>query len=210
MTTTPKDIKSALAWRYATKVFDPARKLTDEQWSALESALVMSPSGYGLQPWKFVRVVTPELRSKLREAAYGQGQTTDASEFVMILAQTEITAAAVDRFIARTAEVRSASVESFAQFRQMLMGLVGRPDGFEWSARQAYLALGFLLSAAAAMGIDACPMEGIDMSAADKILGVPSGYRCVVGCALGFRGAGDKYATLPKVRYDPSEVVLAK
>lgn len=214
MSTSPKDIQSALSWRYATKVFDPAKKLTAEQWAALEATLVMSPSSYGLQPWKFVNVVSPQLRAKLREVSWGQSQITEASHLVVILSRTEMVQADVDNLISRTAEVRGMPIEKLKAYNDLIVGdLITGPRAAivsEWAARQAYIAFGFLMANAAAMGIDTCPIEGMDPASYDKLLPVPAGYRTLAACAIGFRGVGDKYATLPKVRYAPSEVVLTK
>jgi nitroreductase len=215
MTTPPKDIHAALAWRYATKIFDPAKKLTPEQWAALEATLVMSPSAYGLQPWKFVNVTNPALRAALRKEAHNQPSVTDASHLVVLLSLKKISKADVEHFIERVAEVRGTPIEKFQGYADMMMGdVVTGPRAAvasEWAARQAYIAFGFLMFAAAAMKIDACPIEGMDPAAFDKLLPVPEGYRTLAACALGFRDAAiDKYATLPKVRFPASEVVLTK
>jgi nitroreductase len=210
------EILAAQNWRYATKAFDPTRKLTPEQWHALEESLVLSPSSFGLQPWKFVNVVSPELRARLRPLTWNQTQVTDASHYVVFASRVDQTEADVDRFIARIAEVRGVTAESLEGYRQMMLGSVVngpvRAIASEWAARQTYIALGNLMTAAALMGIDTCPIEGIDDHAGyDRLLGLETlGYRTLAGCALGFRSPEDAYATHPKVRYPKDEVVLTR
>lgn len=119
----------------------------------------------------------------------------------------------VDDFIALTAKTRGAKVEDLKGYRDMMVGdFVKGPRSAiaaEWAARQAYIGLGQAMLAAAAKGIDACPLEGFDPAAYDKILGLPGkGLRAVVALAFGYRAADDKYASAPKVRLPVGEVVL--
>ena len=113
-------------------------------------------------------------------------------------------------FVARTAEVRGIATESLAGFRKMLVGSLIR-DTFpinEWATRQVYIALGQFMACAALMGIDACPMEGIDPAKYDSLLDLPAkGYVTSVACAVGYRAAEDKYAALPKVRFKHEDIV---
>src|SRR4051794_32594693 len=101
-------IVKQLNWRYATKKFDPARKIAAEDWRTLEQALVMAPSSYGLQPWKFFVVNDPAVRAKLKPAAWGQSQITDASHLVVLAIKKDLGAADVDQFIEHVAKVRNA------------------------------------------------------------------------------------------------------
>lgn len=202
----------ALNWRYATKAFDPARRIPDATWAALEQAVVLSPSSFGLQPYRLFVINDPATRAKLLPHAWGQKQVVDASHFVVFAARTDVKAADIDTFLQRTADVRGVSVESLAGYRGMMAGML-LSDGFKpiaphWAARQAYIALGNLMTTAALLGVDACPMEGFVPAEFDKILGLPEqGYTAAVVCALGYRAAEDKYASLPKVRFDPARLV---
>lgn len=209
---TPEALLRTQRWRYAVKAFDAARKIPDAAWKALEETLVLSPSSYGLQPWRFLVVTDPARRAALRPASWGQSQVTDASHYVVFTSRTGMDEADVDRFIARTAEVRGVPAEALAQYRGMMIGdVVKGPRSkhiADWAARQTYIALGNFMTSAAAIGVDTCPMEGIDPVKYDEILGLAgSGYRTVVACAAGYRSAADKYASAPKVRYAASEVV---
>ena len=202
-----------LNWRYATKQFDPARKISAQNWAALEQALVLSPSSGGLQPWRFVVVNDPALRAKLRAAGYGQAQITDASHLVVFTAKTDLTEADVDAHIKNISTTTGAPLEALAQFRGMLLGgLVQSQDAAgrqAWARNQAYIALGNLLTSAAVLGIDACPMEGFDRAQFDQILGLKDqGYTSAVIATVGYRAATDKYAEAPKVRFPKQQVLV--
>ena len=201
-----------LNWRYATKKFDPAKKIPDSDWAALEQALILTPTSYGLQPYKFLILTDPALRVRLVPASWGQTQPVDCSHYVVFAARAQNTEADVDRYIARMAEVRGAAPEALAGFKKVLMGdVVHGPRGqvaLEWAARQAYIALGNFMTSAALVGVDTCPMEGFEPAKYDEILGLPAqGFRAVVACAAGYRAADDKYAELPKVRFPASELI---
>src|SRR5436190_9675948 len=118
----PDTVLGQLRWRYATKKFDPARKIAPELWAKLEQAVVLAPSSYGLQPWTFVVVTDPEVRKKLHPVSYNQPQILDASHLVVFAAKNPPTPEDVDAYVARTAAVRGATVESLTGFRQMMLG----------------------------------------------------------------------------------------
>ena len=201
-----------LTWRYATKKFDPAGKIAAADWAALEQALILTPTSYGMQPYKFLILTDPALRAQLVPASWGQTQPVDCSHYVVFAARAQNTEADVDRYIARIAEVRGMPAEALAGFKKILMGdVVNGPRGqvaLEWAARQAYIALGNFMTAAALVGIDTCPMEGFEPAKYDEILGLPAqGFHAVVACAAGYRSADDNYAGLPKVRFHASELI---
>ena len=201
-----------LNWRYATKKFDPSKKIPASDWAALEQALILTPTSYGLQPYKFLILTDPALRARLVPASWGQTQPADCSHYVVFAARAQNTEADVDRYIARMAEVRGAASESLVGFKKVLMGDVVHGErgqvALEWASRQAYIALGNFMTAAAFVGVDTCPMEGFKPAKYDEILGLPAqGFRAVVACAAGYRAADDKYASLPKVRFPASELI---
>lgn len=201
-----------LRWRYAVKKFDPTRKIPAEDWATLEQALVLTPSSYGLQPWRFVVITDQEMKDRLVPISYGQRQVADASHVVVFAVHKPLSAAHVDRHIARTAEVQGVPTESLDRFKKMLLNsLVPPPPDFNiehWAALQAYIALGNFMTSAAMLGIDTCPMEGIVPDKYDELLGLPNeGYGTVVVGVAGYRAADDKYAALPKVRFPVEEVV---
>lgn len=201
-----------LQWRYAVKQFDPSRQIPAETWEALTDALVLAPSSFGLQPWKFLVVETPALRQELRVASWNQSQITDASKLVVLLGQRTMTEADIDRFLQSTSSARNQPLAALDGYRKVLVNFIqngwAAKDLAGWNTRQVYLALGQLLTSAAMLGVDACPMEGIDMAAYDSILGLAdSPFQTLCACTLGYRAATDKYATAPKVRYAKSAIL---
>ena len=202
-----------LNWRYATKAFDPTKKISASDWAALEQALILTPTSYGFQPYRFVVVTDPATREKLVPISWGQRQPADASHFVVFAAKETVNEADVDHYLARIVEVRGGSVDQLAQLKGMLVGdIVKGPRSawqHEWATRQAYIALGNFMTAAALLGIDTCPMEGIDPVKYDEVLGLAAtGYKTVVAAAAGYRAATDKYAVAPKVRFPAEELII--
>jgi nitroreductase len=201
-----------LNWRYATKQYDQARKISASDWATLEEALVLSPSSLGLQPWTFLVIDDPAVRAQLLLASYGQPQVVDASHLVVFATKYALGEADIDAHVQRMAETRHVSVESLAGLRAMaLRSIVQGMNEAErrvWATNQTYLALGNLVTSAALLGIDATPMEGFEKCRYDDILGLkPRGLATSVIAALGYRAAEDKYATAPKVRFAREDVV---
>lgn len=201
-----------LSWRYACKNFDPSRTISDADWRALEQALVLTPSSYGLQPWKFVVVTSPEVKAQLPAISWNQAQVRDGSHVVVFAARESLNEADIDRYLSRISAVRGTPIDSLAGFKQMMLGSFKNPPAgftpFGWAANQVYIALGNLMTCAAVMNIDACPMEGIVASKYDELLGLNgTGYKTVVACVLGYRAADDKYASQAKVRFAAADVV---
>jgi nitroreductase len=206
----PDTVLGQLRWRYATKKFDPARKIAPDLWAALEHAVVLSPSSTGLQPWRFVVVTDPDMRKRLHPAAYNQAQILDASHLVVFCGKAPPTIADADNHVANTAKVRGVAPESLEGFRKMVVGLASRPseEGAAWAARQTYIALGVFLTTAAMLGVDACPMEGFEPAKFDEILGLRAkGFASLALAAAGYRSPDDKYAALAKVRFPTDEMI---
>jgi nitroreductase len=207
----PNELLSALSFRYATKAFNPSKKIPTETWQAIEQSLVLTPSSFGLQPWKFLVIETPEIRENLKAASWGQGQVTDASHLVVFTVRTDLLATDIDSWIARLSEVQGTPAEALSGLSGMISSFSSRmsqPEQQAWNARQAYIALGQLMASAAVMGIDTCPLEGISPSDYDQILQLQgSGYTTVVACVLGYRSADDKYACMTKARFAAEKVI---
>ncbi|MFD0893341.1 NAD(P)H-dependent oxidoreductase [Luteolibacter ambystomatis] len=208
---TPDSIVTALRWRYATKVFDPARRIPAETWAALEQSLVLTPSSFGLQPWQFLVVENPAVRAELRAKSWGQGQVTDASHFVVFAARTDLSVEDISGWVARLAGVQGTTPETLAPMQGMIEGFVSsmpQEARHTWNVRQVYIALGQFMTTAALLGIDTCPMEGLDPNAYDQILGLEdSGYATAVACAVGYRSEDDHTARRPKARYEADNVI---
>ena len=211
----PQQLLQALEWRYATKVFDATKKIPAEVWTALEQNARPHPQrSYGLQPYHFLIVQDPAKRAGA--AAAFLGPEAGGGLFAFCGAdrphrhEGEADVTRLDFTHQRF--VRGMLSEVLQTYRDMMLGdVVHGARGkiaHEWATRQTYIALGNLMTAAAVLGVDACPMEGLVPAEYDKILHLQgTGYATVVACALGYRAASDKYAGLAKVRYPTSEVV---
>lgn len=209
---TPDQLVERLHWRYAVKKFDADKKVPADVWGALEQSLLLAPSSFGLQPWKFLVVEDRELRQQLRGASWGQAQVTDADRYVVLTALRTTTDDDVDRYLQHQCDVRGGEVEALKGYRDVIVGFLTKgwaaKDLFGWNARQAYIALGQLMTSAAALGVDTCPMEGIDMPAYDELLGLKdTRYATLCACAVGYRSADDKYADALKVRYPLDQII---
>ena len=201
-----------LNWRYATKKFDSTKKLSAEQLDELLKATQLAPSSVGLQSYKIIVVEDKAIREKLREAANGQSQITDASQLIIFASETRLDEAYIANYIDYVAEKREVARENLAGFEQMIKGNVNRlsdEQRIAWSNKQVYIALGVLLTAAAEMGIDACPMEGFNAAQFDEILGLKEKeLTTVVLAAVGFRSDEDSYSKLTKVRKPEEDLFI--
>lgn len=205
-------IVDALNWRYATKGFDTKKKVSPRDLNDLLEAARLAPTSYGLQPFRMILVKNPAIRAKLREAAWNQGQLVEASHIVVFAVKKGIDAAYVDQFVDLVAKTRKVKVETLKDYADMMKGTIAAksPEMLdEWSSRQAYIALGTMLLAAARAKIDACPMEGFDATKFDEILGLgDKGLRSIAVCALGYRTKTDAYAKMKKVRFAKKDMVI--
>jgi nitroreductase len=200
-----------LKWRYATKQFDLSKKIPGDLWDALEETLVLTPSSFGLQPWKFIVVSDPAVREKLKAASWNQGQVTDASHLVVFAVCTENTEPYVESYIQSIAQTRQqpADSPSLAGLKKMILDYSKTRPNFDWNARQAYIAIGSFMTSAALLGIDTCPLEGLDPQQYDEILGLrQKGLATVVACVAGYRASSDKYASLAKVRFPKDQLFI--
>ena len=206
----PETLVSALNWRYAVKKFDAAGRIPLDKWEALEESLLLSPSSYGLQAWKFLVIEDKALRAKLKPASWDQSQIVDADKLVVFLVKKDAGPADVQRFVDRISEVRRVPAEVLEGYKQMMIKSVSLPpEKVEaWLTRQVYIALGNFLTSAALLGVDACPMEGFDKDEYDRILDLhKQGWKSVVVATAGVRACDDEYAKNKKVRFTKAEVV---
>jgi len=190
--------------RYATKVFDPSKKVSEADMEKLLESIRLSASSMGLQPYKVLIVENPEIRKELRKASYNQPQITDASALLIFAVNFEANDESANDLIAMIALARNVTVESLAGYNDMIKGALKgfNPEQLEtWVSKQAYIALGYGLVSSAVLGIDTCPMEGFNALEYDRILGLEKlGLKSKVVLAVGYRSEDDKYQYLPKVR----------
>ena len=211
MAISPTELLEALNFRYATKAFDPSRRIPAEAWDAIEKSLALTPSSFGLQPWKFLVIDSADAREKLKAASWSQPQVTDASHLVVLTVRTDLDKRDIESWIARLSEVQGTPLEALEGLSGMISSFSSAMTAQEkqaWNTRQIYIALGQLMTSAALMGIDTCPLEGISPADYDAILGLEgSGYATAVACALGYRTDDDKYASAKKARFPHEQVV---
>lgn len=208
---TNADVLHQLNWRYGVKAFDPTRRISDDDWNALQEALRLAPSSFGLQPWRFLVVGSPETKQRLAEAAPLNRPKFESASHIVVLARLKtISADYVDRHFDRLSAERDIPRADLQQFRDMVVGRVtGMPAQaqLQWTARQTYVALGTFLTSAAFLEIDACAMEGIDPEKFDEVLGLANtDYATVAAVAAGYRSVDDKTQFAPKVRWGHGEV----
>jgi nitroreductase len=205
------DIIEQMNWRYATKKMTGAKVATAKLNRILE-AIRLSASAYGLQPYTILVVEDQETRKKLLPAAYNQSQITDASHLLVFAAWENITEEKLTGYIQNISDIREVSVESLAPFKNYMSSLLTRSpeENMNWAARQAYIALGTGLIAAAFEEVDATPMEGFNPSAFDEILNLKEkGLKSVAILALGYRDAeNDPIVKIKKVRQPKEKLFI--
>lgn len=195
---------SALNWRYATKKYNPTFVLEEEDKQTLESVLQLTPTSYGLQPLHFIWINNVELRAQIQSIAWNQQQITDASEVLILCAKNALEPAFLDQHADHMRDTRGLKEEQIQGFRKHLHSAIGQKaiaDIKNWNGKQAYIALGQLLTACALLELDATPMEGFDPTALDDLLQLgEEGLHSVLICTIGKRDSTDTYQSLQKVR----------
>jgi nitroreductase len=194
-----------LNWRYATKKMNPERAVHQALVDAIIEAARLAPTSSGLQPFEIISVTSPEVRAKIRAVAWNQAQITDGSHLLVFAAWDNYTAERINHMFDLTNAVRGFKNEGWEAYRQMLLNTYPQRDAevnYQHAARQAYIAVGVALLAAAEAQVDSTPMEGFDPAQLDEILGLRErGLRSVVIVPLGYRQEeGDWLVKLTKVR----------
>lgn len=206
-----EQIVKALEWRYAVQSFDAARKVSESDLKTILESGRLAPSSIGTEPWKFIVVVNPELREKIKAASYGQTKVTEASHLIVIARRTDVRESITRERLERTARIQNQPIESLDGLKQMLEGGIASRDDASldaWMGHQSYIALGMMIETAALLGVDAGPMEGFDPKAVDDILGLAGEHLAATSMlTLGYRSADDMAASRPKVRRTFDEVV---
>lgn len=205
-------LQEKLNWRYATKKMDPSKPVAKAKVDAILRAIQLAPTSSGLQPFEVIVVTNPEVKAKLREAAYGQSQITDGSHVVVFAAWDNYTEARIDAVVDQLVAERGLPRDAVSGYYDNLKAmLLPRPAevNFEHAARQAYIALGIGLTAAAFEEVDATPMEGFVPAQVDEILGLRArGLGSAAIMALGHRASeGDWLQGMKKVRRPMAELV---
>jgi len=201
------NLLESLNWRYATKKFSN-RKVSAVDIDKIIEATNLSASSTGLQPYRLFLIENDELRKKLGEGSFN-AQIAESSHLLVFAAFEKVTAEHIDNYINHIAAERNIPVNSLADFKNALVhGILGRTDevNFNWAARQAYIALGTAMIAAADLQIDTTPMEGFDADKFDELLNLKGkGLKSVVTLAIGYRHEDDMFANFKKVRLPKAE-----
>ena len=201
-----------LRWRYATKKMDPSRAVPQDKVDRIIEAARLAPTSSGLQPFEVLSVTNPEVRERIRAIAWNQAQVTECSHLLVFAAWDHYTPERINRMFDYTNEVRGTRNEGWEAYRQQLLNTYPQRSAeanFQHAARQAYIAFGTAVIAAAEEQVDATPMEGFDADKLDEILDLRArGLRSAVILPLGYRqDEGDWLVKLAKVRRPRGEFV---
>ena len=209
-----KTIHELLQWRYATKQFDPNQELSVEDLDYVVTAGNLAPTSYGLQPIGFVVVTDSEIKKQLQPVSLNQPQVVDCAALVVVCARTDVDATMVQEYIDRIYKTRALPADTLDGMQNMLTGAVenmSQEQSQTWAAKQSYIALGIMMTAAAERGIDSCPMEGLDPDGVDQVLGLAEhNLHTVTYLALGHRSENDQTQHAAKVRRSLDDIVIRK
>jgi nitroreductase/dihydropteridine reductase len=207
------DLIEKLNWRYAAKRMT-GESIPEEKLNTILEAIKLSPSSGGLQPYKIVVINDRETKEHIFKEAAPQPQIHESSHLLVFAAWEKITAEQIGEYINLIATTRDISVESLSKLQEgMTNRVLGGTDetNFQWAARQAYIALGHGLVAAATEHVDATPMEGFNSAKLDQILGLnEKGLKSVVIMTLGYRDTeNDALAKAKKVRRTNEDLFIS-
>jgi nitroreductase len=193
-----------LKWRYATKKFDPSKKVSDKDIETLKEAVRLSVSSYGLQLYKVLIIKNPEIKSELKKASWDQSQITDASHLFVFCNYTMNFDYHIDNYIQLIADAQGIGTDTLKNYEETIKSSIEKKDQMgkkSWAEKQTYLALSNLLAACAELKIDACPMEGFDNQSYNQILGLDElGLNAAVIAPVGYRSSEDSTQYRKKIR----------
>ena len=208
------ELLKSLEWRYATKKMN-GEKIPQDKLERILEATRLVPSSYGLTPYNVIVVENQKLKEELQGACYGQTQLVDSSAVLVFATWDEVTEHSVENYINEIAKQREIPVESLNGLQDMInngLSFLTHEQKISWAQRQAYIGLGFALTAAAVEEIDSTPMEGFVPESVDTVLGLQElGLKSVVVLPLGYRDTeNDSLSTLKKVRWDNDKFFIRK
>ncbi|TDQ27509.1 NAD(P)H-dependent oxidoreductase [Tenacibaculum caenipelagi] len=193
-----------LEWRYATKKFDPSKKVSAQHIELLKRAIQLSPSSYGLQLYKILIIEDSTIKEQLKSVSFGQSQVTDASHVFVFCNYVKVTDEDIDAYFSLKSQIEQVNISDFKGYSDFIKADVNSrtlAEKNQWTSNQTYLAFGNLLNACSELKIDACPMEGFNTIAYNKILGLDKlGLNATVIAAIGYRSEQDNSQNTSKVR----------
>jgi nitroreductase len=206
------NIIESLKWRYATKKFEASKILSEDKLNTVKEAFNLTATSFGLQTISLLIVSDQEKRQQLLEHSYHQKQVLEASHLLIICIQDDILDAHVDDLFDSVAHLRNTSKDVLEPYRndlKTMMQKMSKSERQAWSTKQAYIALGNLMTVCAVERIDACPMEGFVPDKYDEVLGLKSqNLKSVLLLPIGYRAEDDKFATFKKVRKTIDDAVI--
>lgn len=207
------NLLDTLRWRYATKKFDPAKKVDQKLIDQIVEAAWLAPTSSGLQPFKVIEITNQELKEKIVPIGMNQQQIADCSHLLVFAAWDNYTADRIDKIYHYTSSGRGQQPDAYKSYTDRLKkAYLKRPheENFAHTARQAYIAFGLSIAMAAELQVDSTPMEGFDNDALDELLSLRKlGLRSVVILPLGYRDeANDWLVKLSKIRHPKDEFLV--
>ena len=206
------EVISKLQWRYATKKFDSNKKLSEDQLNVLKEAFNLTATSYGLQPLRLLVISDQKIKDKLVPISMNQPQVKDASHVLVFCIESNISSEYIKAHFNRVETIRHTDREILDEYEDYLIDSFSNKEIEEirdWMTKQAYLAMGNLLTVCAVEGIDACPMEGFDPNKYDELLELDQrGLQSVLVMPVGYRAEDDMFADMKKVRRGVDKVVI--
>ena len=206
------NIINSLAWRYATKKFDPTKKLSNQQIDILKNAFNLTPTSFGLQPVKMIIISDKDLQEKFVEHSYYQRQVADASHLIVLCIENDTTTDDINKYFDLEKKIRGVDEEVVSTFRNQLIDMYKNKSLEEKQLSaiyQTYIILGNLMTVCALEKIDACPMEGFIPEKIDEILNLKEkNLKSVLMLPVGYRAKDDVMSEMKKVRKPLSETII--
>jgi len=206
------NIINSLEWRYATKKFNPSKKLSNQQINTLKTAFNLTPTSFGLQPVKMIIICDKELQEKFVEHSYYQRQVADASHLLVLCIEDDTTSEDINTYFDLEKKVRNIDETVIADFRKQLIGMYENKSIEEKQLSaiyQTYIILGNLMTVCALEKIDACPLEGFIPEKIDALLNLKEqNLKSVLLLPVGFRADDDIMSEMKKVRKPLNETII--
>lgn len=199
-------------WRYATKKFDPTKKISNENIETIKQAIQLSTSSYGLQPYIIINVENKELRQQMLPHCWNQNQIVDASHLLVFANFIKLEEKHIDDYFENISKTREISIESMKGYSDFVKkNILSLPENTckSWTSKQAYLALGNLINICAELKIDCTPMEGFVATEINKILKLEDKNlnTCLIA-PIGYRHKEDISQNYVKVRKSINDLFL--
>lgn len=199
------------AWRYATKKFDPSKKVTQEQVDKILEAINLAPTSSGLQPFHVFVITDQKLKDQFVDISMGQHQVAECSHLLVFAAWDNYTAERIESMYQLIASTRGQAPDAYKSYTERLKAnYLPRPakENFEHAARQAYIAFAYAIAMAAELKIDATPMEGFENDKVDQLLNLQEkGLKSVLLLPIGYHAEDDWLLNLKKARRPLSDLV---